>query len=673
MPYYYKRPRYYRPRRAWRRRFRAPIRRRLWRRKYYHRRRFYKRVRPRKKLLYLPVKQYQPRYIRKLMIKGIIPLYCTTSARISNNIRLYEDVPAPHYVPSLGGFSITTFSLEAFYELFQRGRCWWTQSNDELQLIRYTGASLKLFRSESSDYIATYHLCPQMEPTIETYNATQPMIQLLNKNHKIVQCKKHNYKRKPYTKIKVKPPSEFTNQWFFQQDLANKPLLFLMCSGMSLDRFYMSSNSISTTIGFTGLNLDFFKRHDFFQTTTQGYFPQDGCYLYTYQQVSQRPLEINQIKIGNLIFLGSTNTIYSGITLGDYSTLPNNSWNDTTLRNYFTNSGNWGNIFVSTNLKGLAPIIFSKQHPRSFITTANYASKDTMLKPTDFHKQTIPFLNTYRYNPFPDDGVGNKIYFLGSDELADHYDPPKDTSLQNNNLPLWLGLFGMIDFFKLKKTADVIDTKKFIILQCKYINPPHKYILPLDDDFLNGKSPYRPLPGDITGSDATNWHPKTSFQYQTCNNICTTGPGTLKLPSNTSAEAHVLFKFYFKLGGCSPPSKSISDPENMPKTTESYNILQPNSLQSPTTPLEKFLYSFDWRRGYLTQKATARISADESTEKNVFGPTGFNLFNPQPTQDSSEETETEEKSEKETLQILLKQLRQQQHRYRQRIIKLIAE
>lgn len=588
-------------------------------------------------------------------------------------MRLYEDVVAPHYVPSLGGFSITTFSLSAFYQLFQRGRCWWTQSNNELQLIRYTGASLKLFRAESSDYIMTYHLCPQMEPTIETYNATHPIIQLLNRNHRILKCKKHNYRGKPYTRIKVKPPSEYTNQWFFQQDFANKPLLFLMCSAMSLDRFYMGSNSISTTIGFTGLNLEFFKRHDFLQTTTQGYFPQDNCYLYTYQQSTVKPQNITDIEIGNLIFLGNTNTIFSGISLKDYTSQHSRSWDNTHLNSYFTNSGNWGNIFVSSNLKGFAPIIFSRQHPRGLITKENYPSATTKLKNTDFFPQQIPFLVNYRYNPFPDDGIGNKIYFLGSDDYIDNYDPPRDISLQNNNLPLWLGLFGFIDFFKLKKTADTIDTKKFIILQSKFIYPPHKHIMPLDEDFLSGKSPYRPLAGDISGSDSQNWHPKTSFQYQTCNNICISGPGTIKLPSNTSAEAHLQFKFHFKLGGCAPPSKTIDNPDNIPKSADTYNILQPNSLQSPETPLEKFLYSFDWRRGYLTQKATQRISADESTETNVFGSTGINLLNPQPTQDSSEETETEEKSEKETLQKLLQQLKQQQHRYRQRIIKLMAE
>nr|UGV35043.1 MAG: ORF1 [TTV-like mini virus] len=667
MPWYWKRPAYNRRRRAWRRRPRAPFRRRLWRRKY-HRRRFYQRVRPKKKLSYLPLKQWQPTYIRKLCIKGIIPIYVTTSSRISHNLRLYEDTIAPHYVPSLGGFSITTFSLSAFYQLFQRGRCWWTQSNNELQLIRYTGATIKLFRAESSDYIITYHKCPPMEPTIETYNACQPIIQLLNRKHKIVKCKKHNYKGKPYTKLRIKPPSEYTNQWFFQQDLANKPLLFLMASAMSLDRFYMSSNSVSTTIGFRGLNLDFFQYHNFWQTTTTGYHPQPNVFLYTYQQSNPTPTDITQIKIGNVIYLGNCNTIGPGKTIGDFA---NNDWQNKKLQ-YLNNWGLWGNIFTPANLLGSHPIIYSKRHPRDIITATTYTTKDETLKATDFFPQTIPFVKNYRYNPFPDDGIGNKIYLLGTDDQDLSYDPPRDTTMQNNNLPLWLGLFGLIDWYKLKKSSDTIDTKKVIILTSKWIAPADKHIMPLDEDFYQGQSPYRPK-GEITPSDAQNWHPKTCFQYQTTNNICAAGPGTIKLPSNVSAEGHIFFKFYFKLGGCAPPSKTIDNPETQPKTNNSYNILQPNSLQSPAEPLQKFLYSFDWRRGYLTQKATERITADEKPETNVFGPTGFNLFNPQPPQDSSEETETEEKSEKETLQLLLQQLRNQQHRYRQRIIKLMGD
>lgn len=582
-------------------------------------------------------------------------------------MRLYEDVPAPHYVPSLGGFSITTFSLQACYQLFERGRCWWTQSNNEYPLIRYTGASLKLYRPESSDYILTYHTCPPMEPTIETYNACQPIIQMLNHKHRIIKCKKHNYRGKPYTKLRIRPPSEYTNQWFFQQDFANKPLLFIMCSTMSLDRFYMASNSVSTTIGFTGLNLEFFQYHNFFQTTTTGYHPKNGIYLYTYQQSQPKPTQITDIQIGNLIFLGNCNTVNPGVTLKDFT---KNDWTNK-LSQYWNNWGNWGNIFTPANLSGFAPIIYSTSHPRDIITVTEYTSATQPLQSKHFHQQQVPFLKKYRYNPFPDDGRGNKIYLLGTDDVDTSYQPPRDLSLQNNNLPLWLGLFGFIDWNKLKKTADIIDTQKVIILQCKYIHPPDEHILPLDDDFLAGQSPYRPK-NEITPSDKLNWHPKTLFQYQTCNNICLSGPGTLKVPPNVSAEGHLTFKLYFKLGGCSPASKTIDSPELQPKSTDSNNILQSNSLQSPDEPLQKFLYSFDWRRGYLTKKALDRITADTETEKNVFGSTGINLLNPQTTPDSSEETEAEEKSEKETLQKLLKQLRIQQHKYRQRIIQLMG-
>ena len=48
------------------------------------------------------------------------------------------------------------------------------------------------------------------------------------------------------------------SKWYFQQDLADKPLCMLMTSAMSLDRMYQNSTSISTTVGFKTINTEIF-------------------------------------------------------------------------------------------------------------------------------------------------------------------------------------------------------------------------------------------------------------------------------------------------------------------------------------------------------------------------------------------------------------------------------
>ncbi len=129
---------------------------------------------------------------------GLYPLYITTKDRVANQLNLYIDSVAPHFVPGGGGFSLTVFTLNGLYEQFQKARAWWTTDNSDLPLIRYTGCKIKLFRAESSDYIFSYVNCYPMQASLETYQGTQPTIQLLNNKHKIMTCKKHNSNKKPY-------------------------------------------------------------------------------------------------------------------------------------------------------------------------------------------------------------------------------------------------------------------------------------------------------------------------------------------------------------------------------------------------------------------------------------------------------------------------------------------
>ena len=86
---------------------------------------------------------------------------------------------SPQFVPGGGGFSIINFKLTAFYQLFKKILCYWTQSNNTLPLIKYTGCTIKLYTSEHTDYIATYHNCLPMKPTLDTYNSTHPQMQKL--------------------------------------------------------------------------------------------------------------------------------------------------------------------------------------------------------------------------------------------------------------------------------------------------------------------------------------------------------------------------------------------------------------------------------------------------------------------------------------------------------------
>lgn len=599
-----------------------------------------------------------------------VPLFATTNQRLNHNGTLYLDEIAPHNVPSLGGFTINVFTLNSLYNLFLQGRAWWSHSNNDKPLIRFTGTKIILYRPESSDYIFKYFNCYPMSVSMEAYNSTQPTFMQLSKNHLIMRCKKHNYIKKPYHKIKVHPPAQLTNKWFFQKDLANTPLLMTFCSAMSLDRYYMASNSQSTTTGFKGLNATYIKYHNFTQQTTSGYHPMNSLYFWAVQQSTTKP-QIENIQVQNLIYLGNTQNMQPGTTIKDVST--SDTW-DEKKQKYKSSWGYWGNPFIPFYLVGPWFILYTKTHlsdvlDQMNLPTTTISELNKLQEKYHFKQFTEPLIKDYRYNPFADSGPNNKIYLVDLNSQEDNWDPPQDKSQQNDNLPLWLGLWGFSDFQKLNKVD--FDTKRLIVIQTSHIWPQDKYIIPIDMDFLNGNSPFRGR-GEVTASDKLQWHPKGAFQLQSITSICQTGPGTIKLPPNVSAEAHAKLTFYFKLGGCAQPIKFIEKPSDQPDfpipRTESGSC----SLQSPETAIENYFYSFDWRRDFLTKAATDRIQKDSGSEILTLPPTGIHCLNARPPKETTQ-TGTEETEEKEaaTLLRLFNLLKDKQHSYRQRILQLM--
>nr|UGV34762.1 MAG: ORF1 [TTV-like mini virus] len=668
MPYYSRRGYYRRRRRLWRRRPRKPFFRAFWRgRRYYKKRR---RVRKyKRKLPYLLLKEWQPPRIVKLKIRGFVPLFITTDERLVNNFAMYSNEIAPHYYPGGGGFSILCFTLAAFYQLFKKVQCFWTQSNDDLPLVRYTGCTFKFFHSEKNDYITTYHACGSMKPALDTYNSTQPYIMTLNKRHRIIRCKQNNNIRKPYTKVKVKPPAQLTSKWFFQKEMAYTPLVMLMTSGMSTDRFYSYSTSQSTTIGFKAIDTNVFNYHNWEIDSTSGYKGSEGKWLWALQNGSTT--KIHEEKVSNLIFLGETKLIKKGRTVGQTSTATTESFK-TTWERYLQSSVDWGNPFEPTYLTQEVTVLFSNIPPKDIPTKYTNFSKDSKLE-ANFQTFTLPLVRECRYNPLADDG--NNHIFIES--ITKHEQQPwkqaTDPKLLGGEYPLWLGLWGFIDYKK-NTIGKQVDTDYVLIIVSEHITPKLGFYLVIDEEFLQGRSKYVPTsePVPIKDFDKLHWHPKVTFQLSTINRFGACGPGTLKLPKQISAEAHCGFTFYFKLGGCGPKMSTIEDPEDQPVYPTPNNILSTTSLQNPEYPPEHFLYSFDQRRDQITKRAAERISSILSTKAPLSPIAGRNLLH-QTTQSqtSSQETETKETQTETLLQLIRQQQHRQQH-LRKRILQLIS-
>lgn len=592
-------------------------------------------------------------------------MYITTNYRVGNNLNLYIDSIAGHYLPSMGGFNLTCFTLNGLYELFQKARAWWTYSNNDLPLIRYLGCTLTLYRAESSDTIFSYYNCYPMKASLETYQSTHPMIQLLTKHRKILKCRKHNPDRKPYKKIRIPPPAQFKNKWYFQKEIATIPLLMTITTATSLDRLYMPSNAISTTIGFFSLDTTFFQYHNFNTKNTSGYFPKENTYLYSYK--NQTTQDINSILVKNLVYLGNTDDYENEKTIDQCQGNDLNA----KFQYWATTKSVWGNIFNPKYLLKKQPVLLSTKSPSKLKQDITNLQDTTTIQNHQFTMLTQDTLRECRYNPLNDRGDENEVHILNISEPNRQWLPSTDPTLKCENLPLWLAWWGFLDWQRRSKGTQSIDTQYVCVFHTKYMEPKDlPYVVPIDDDMLNGKSPYRPK-DQIIPSDYHYWRPKVNFQVQTINEFCTSGPGTIKLPNNVSAEAHYSYRFYFKLGGCASEEKNIKNPENQPVFPTPGNFLRQPSLQSPEMPIENYLYSFDWRRHLITEKATERISKHTISETDAFPPAGTTLLDPQTTHQTTPTTSSEEETEKETLQELIEQQHIQQNKFRRRILQLL--
>nr|UGV36183.1 MAG: ORF1 [TTV-like mini virus] len=661
---YYRR----RPRRYWRRRFRRTFQRRRWRRHRRVRKRLFKR-----KLKRLPLTQWQPPSIRKLKIKGWYPLFACTSERLSNNNTMWLESIAPEFVPGGGGFSICNFSLQTLYSEHLKLHNWWTQTNTNYPLIRYQGVTLKLFKPEHVDYIFYYQSHYPMKASAAMYTSTAPSIMLLNNRKRIIKCKQFNKKTKPYTKLKIPPPSEMSNKWYFQRDIAQLPLLMTIATAASLDRTYINSGAQSTTVGFTTLNSLVFQNHSFSKRTTSGYQPKPNQRMFLTTNHSTDP---KQVKIGDLIFLGNTNQHYDGtdIRRATQGMTQSVSFPDKLIK-YLTDDTYWGNPFTANNLSGDYNIWFTNADNSTLKT--KYATAETPLnqEPQLFVLNTLPLTIRCRYNPFQDDNK-NDVYLLKIDSLQPDYDyhPPQKPELISDNLPLWACTWAYIDYQKKQAIYNNIDTTCICIIQSHSIDPKrHSTFIPIDEDFLHNRSPYRPGDNAIIPSDNENWHPKVAFQVQSLNHIACSGPFTAKLPKQISCEAHMQYTFHFKLGGSPAPMEVLTAPENQPKYPSPNNIITSTSLQSPTTPIEQFLYHFDQRRDQLTQKALKRIQTYTETETPLLQITDPTTIYSTPHETTQTSDSEDSEKETETPQQQLIRYRREQKLLRRGINQLLLK
>nr|UGV42287.1 MAG: ORF1 [TTV-like mini virus] len=636
-----------------RRRFAKPFRGRKRRKRTVRKKYYSKKYRHfNKKLKKIKILQWQPSTIKKCHIKGYLPLFQGGNQRISYNFAQYKESWVPQHEPGGGGWSIQQLCLNNLYTQNCELMNYWTKSNYRLNLCRFQGVKITLFRQPTVDYVFTYFYdCPKN--VTKMFYASHHPFNLLIHNRKIIvpSLATQPHKRKPYKTKFIKPPKGLKNQWYFQQNFGPFPLLSFAVSACSLNGMYGSNTSQNSNCTLYCLDTTFVT-HPCFQYKTQthpqyGYRVNDSKYLYG---IPNAPIH-SKTTWKLAAYLGNA-------MLNDAGDIINNN---TSISQY--NYEKWGNPFYWGYLSGHMPIVISDKDPTVAITSKTQDITDTEFK-------TTPYVYTVRYNPWKDKGKGNKLYFIETYNTShNNWEPTKDPDLLFTDYPLWLMCWGLESIIKRMGKCPHMDDDWICVIQSSYLTPPATHYVPLSYNFIHGLAPYTGEREDITSYDNSHWFPKWKFQKEVIENIVQTGPAVCRTDNVKFVQATMKYDFSFKWGGNPSPMENVYDPTTQPITPLPSGLEGQNEITSPETPIQSFLYDWDTRRDFITQTATERIHTSPTNDILMFTDgretsTDLPLF-----QKTTQKEKTQETSE-ETLQLQLKQLQQYNLQLQQRFNRL---
>lgn len=596
----------------------------------------------------------------------MLPLFWGPPERFISNYELFENSIAPEKLPSGGLFSVKNFTLEALYSEHRYCRNVWTVTNNDLPFVRYTGCKMKIYRPENIDLIVSYSNTLPMTSNLDLYETLHPGIHTMLKNKLIITSNKKQH-RKPYRILKIPPPTPMQNKWYFAADIAKVPLCQVRSSATTLEEYYINQKSISTSMTIYYLNPGAITNTNFMPNKTTGYYARkhENKKIYLYS-AGKNPIT-NETLITNVVFLGNTSLNQAGETFPQpVSTESLQQY----IQKYQWNK--WGNPFYTKYLTGEYKVYFSdKTLQDMFQHIDQKKSTPTSIKVPEHAFTETTLIHNFRYNPFNDQGLYSSIYILSNKDTTDDWSPPISPDLQQHSLPLWILSFGFLSYQRKLKKVKNIDTEQLIVLRHNVTQLTSKDVIPIVDiDFLNGKSPYERTANPI---DFDRWNLCTQFQYQTLNNIALSGPGAPRIPTLESCEAKINYTFYFKWGGNLPPMSTITDPSNLPHFHLPTNFSSTNSLQNPADNPERLLYSFDERRGNLTERAIKRLQKDiQLKEISLTDGTPFQEILQSREESPSQTSTSEEEDETQTEKLLLK-LNKQRLKHKQLKLRIIQQ
>lgn len=552
-------------------------------------------------------------------------------------------IAVPPKSPYGGGFGVEQYDLKYLYEEYTFHNNYWTKSNILKDLCRFLYVKIIFFRDNKTDFICSYDRNPPFNLTKYTYPGTHPQQMLLQKHHKLILSQMTKNPNKLTKKFTIKPPRQMISKWFFTKSFCKYPLFSIKASALDLRHSYLGCCNENSQVYFYYLNHGYYQKTNWGQYQAAPYLPNS-----TYSETST-------------VYYKYKNTEE---TIGPFNT-GSTKYDDS----------------VSFDKGWFKPHFLQTQ----CIQTSKTSSTCIGNTPT----------NVAIYNPMADSGNGNAIYLVSV--LSNTWDqPPKDSAILIQGMPLWLGLFGYLDYVRqIKKDKTWLESHVVVLKSPAIFTFPQpgadQWYCPLSKTFIDGVGPYRT---DLTIKQKQRYFPQIQHQHEILNSFVEAGPFIPKYNNQSESNWELKFKyiFYFKWGG---PQLNEPDIAN-PTTQEQYDV--PDTLQQ-TIQIENperqdprsILHQWDFRRGFIKERALKRMSTYLSTPSDIQQSpehtpkkkkrVGAQLTLPQEKDQETlscllslckenifQKTETEEE-----MHQLIQQQQQQQHQLKRDILHLLME
>nr|UHK04656.1 MAG: ORF1 [Torque teno midi virus] len=625
----------------WRRRKRffrpkRKYKRRRNRRPVRRRRRKLRKVRRKRKSLL--VRQWQPDSITTCKIIGNSAIVVGAEGKQMWCYTVNKAIGVPPKTPYGGGFGVEQYTLKYLYEEYSFHNNVWTKSNILKDLCRYLHCKITFYRDHKTDFIVAYDRQPPFQLTKYTYPGVHPHQLLLQKRHKLILSQMTKPNNKLTKTFKIKPPKQMLSKWFFSKPFSKYPLLNLKASALDLRHSFLGCCNENPQVFFHYIN------HGFYVLTNWG-------------NASQ------------------TYVPYQGT-----------EWTVPSTVHYKGDRGIWKLFNKPANYNDSVSIEKGWFQPEFLRTTCwNGTGQGTACSANNPIAYAI-------YNPTKDSGYGNSLYIVST--LSNTWDqPPKDSAILIQGMPIWLALYGYLDYTRQIKADKTWLESHIVVMKSPaiftYPNPgADKWYCPISRSFIDGLGPFGQPP---TSAEKVKWFPQIRHQHEILNSFVESGPFIPKYNNQTESnwELKYHYIFTFKWGG-----PLLNEPEiTNPTTQDQYDV--PDTFQE-TVQIENperldprsIIHDWDYRRGFIKERSLKRMSTYLSTPSDIQDsqepPQKRERLGPQLTVPQKKEEETlscllslckeniyQETQTEEEIKDLIKQQQQQQHQLKRDILQLI--